>query len=300
VQGRLALYTTVYEGVEKYLKDWYESVQRQTDSDFDLYIGCDRLQPSEVETITRQSIHANWVESINANPVQLRESAIRKILRNNHPAVIFVDADDMLHPTRVEAARETMRRASVGGCALDIVTETGESTGFRFGPTGLIDLTESLPRCNFFGMSNTVYRADLLEQCLPIPPDCVIMDWFLITRAWAAGAAIEFDSTRRMYYRQHPANLARVLPPFSAEYAKKATDLVLRHYVTVLRDIPELSESIRKILVAAQERVRTFHSVVVLDEPRLAEYVCALNQLPPTFTWWTCVAHPELEHLWNS
>ena len=28
---RLALYTTVYPGVERYLADWYASVRRQTD-----------------------------------------------------------------------------------------------------------------------------------------------------------------------------------------------------------------------------------------------------------------------------
>jgi hypothetical protein len=298
---RLAMYTTVYHGVEKYLKDWYESVQQQTDRDFDLYIGCDRLQPSEVKAIIGDSINATWVIAIvGSTPVQVRELAIRQILTNSYPAIIFVDADDILHPTRVEAAREAIQEASVGGCALEVVTETGARTGWRFGPTGPVDFEELLPRCNFFGMSNTIYRTDLLKRCLPVPPSCATMDWFLITRAWAAGAPLVFDDTCRMYYRQHSANLARIAPPFSVEYTQKAAELVMLHYIGVLNDIPELSESIRKSLTVARRRVQRFQRLVVQDPGKLGEYVRALNRLPPTRTWWTCVARPELEYLWNS
>jgi hypothetical protein len=301
VRRRLAMYTTVYDGVQKYLKEWYTSVHQQTDHDFDLYIGCDRLQPSELELTTRGPVRANWVLAANGDtPVQLRERALRQILRNSYDAVIFVDADDILHPTRVEAARENIQKASVGGCALEAITETGESTGFHFGPTGPLDFSGLLPRCNFFGMSNSVYRTDVLLRCLPVPAGCAIMDWFLVTRAWAAGAELMFDDTCRMYYRQHSANVARILPPFSVEYAKKATKLVQLHYVAVLNHIPELPEGIRKNLITAYERVQAFQRSVVEDEGKLTEYADALNQLPPTCTWWTCVAHPELEHLWNN
>jgi hypothetical protein len=301
VLHRLAMYATVFHGVENYLADWYKSVQQQTDRDFDLYIGCDRLQPREVKTIAGESIHANWVVAPDGStPVQVRELAIREILRESYPAVVFVDADDILHPTRVEAARETISRASVSGCALEMVTESGVSTGWRFGPMGEVDFEALLPRYNFFGMSNSVYRTDVLRRCLPIPPGCAIMDWFLITRAWAGGARLSFDSISRMYYRQHSGNQARVLPPFSAEYVKRATTLVLLHYTFVLTNIPELSENAREGLIAAQNGVKTFERAVMQHADRLAEYVFALNRLEPSCMWWTCVAHPELENVWKT
>ena len=36
--NKLGVYTTVYPAVMKYLKQWYSSVQCQTDSDFELWI----------------------------------------------------------------------------------------------------------------------------------------------------------------------------------------------------------------------------------------------------------------------
>jgi hypothetical protein len=300
VLHRLAMYTTVFLGVENYLAEWYRSVEKQTDRDFDLYIGCDQLRPCEVETITGNNICANWVVAPDgSNPVQVRELAIREILKEGYSAVIFVDSDDILHPTRVEAARESVMRASVGGCALEIVTETGAAAGWRFGPVGAVDFDELLPRCNCFGMSNTVYRTDVLRQCLPVPPGCRLMDWFLITRAWAVGAPLEFDTTCRMYYRQHSSSLARVLPPFSTEYVRRATGLVLLHYISVLAGIPELSEKARKNLVAAKNRVEIFAKSVTENREKVTDYVGALNRLEPSRTWWTCVAHPDLEDSWR-
>ena len=48
MNGRLALYTTIYPGVERFLSTWYASVFAQTDHDFDLHIGTDRIEPHEV------------------------------------------------------------------------------------------------------------------------------------------------------------------------------------------------------------------------------------------------------------
>ena len=45
----LALYTTIYPGVEKFLFDWYQSVLHQTDQDFQLWIGLDNLDVDSVK-----------------------------------------------------------------------------------------------------------------------------------------------------------------------------------------------------------------------------------------------------------
>src|SRR2546428_10321349 len=44
----IPLYTTVYPGAEPYLREWYRSVQDQTDRDFDLWIGVDSLSLGQV------------------------------------------------------------------------------------------------------------------------------------------------------------------------------------------------------------------------------------------------------------
>src|SRR3979490_2018400 len=94
---RLAMYTTVFPAIENHLPAWYQSVLLQTDRDFDLYIGSDQLDPHALETLVENGIHANWVVAPDGStPVQVREFAIREILKGNYPAVVFVDADDVL------------------------------------------------------------------------------------------------------------------------------------------------------------------------------------------------------------
>lgn len=298
---RLALYTTVFPAIERFLSPWHESVLRQTDRDFDLFIGCDELSPADVERVIGHSVEATWhVAPRGSTPVQVREAVIREILRNrSYNSVVFVDADDILHPSRVEAARYQMAQADVAACALDIIREDGTSTGHHFGPSSsTLDFDALLPRCNFFGMSNTAYRTSILARCFPIPAECPLMDWFLVTRAWAGGASLTFDPVSRMYYRQHSSNLAKVLPPFSASYIRRATAMVLFHYQIISTSMPDSPSPTRLMLEQAQQRVLQFQQRVACNDLALQYYVMALNALPLSQTWWTCVARPELEEMW--
>lgn len=300
---RLAVYTTVFPAITRFLTAWYESVLHQTDRSFDLFIGCDELAPGEVQNVLGRPVEAKWhVAPKGSTPIQVREGAIQAILLDaSYKSVVFVDADDILHPTRVEAARKLMIDHDVAGCGLEIINEDGSLTGYDFGPSSSdLDYDALIPRCNFFGMSNTAYRTSILSRCLPVPAHCDMMDWFLISRAWAAGASLSFDPSSRMYYRQYSSNLARVLPPFSAAYIRQATVMVLKHYGLVLNNIPELSPPARRMLEQARDRAAKFEQRVASSESNLQHYVTALNALSPSRMWWTCVAHSELEEMWSN
>lgn len=109
---RLAVYTTVFPAVQKFLAAWYESVLRQTDRSFDLFIGCDELSSADVQTLLGRSVEATWhMAPRGSTPTQVREATIREILRDgSYNSVVSVDADDVLHATRVESARREMAR----------------------------------------------------------------------------------------------------------------------------------------------------------------------------------------------
>ena len=57
----LAVYTTIYPGVEAYLADWYRSLRRQTDQDFELWIGLDMLKVESVRNMLGSDLKANWI-----------------------------------------------------------------------------------------------------------------------------------------------------------------------------------------------------------------------------------------------
>ena len=58
---RIALYTTVYPGVERYLGEWWRSVAAQSDQDFDLWIGADGLDADGVYAAMGARPAAEWV-----------------------------------------------------------------------------------------------------------------------------------------------------------------------------------------------------------------------------------------------
>lgn len=297
---RLALYTTVYPGVERYLSAWYESVLAQTDRNFDIWIGVDELGVDVVIAAMGTNVPAKWIMAgIGDFPAQIRQTAIAR-MANEYPAVVFVDSDDVLDPTRVEAARESLRQNDVDGCAMRLIDGSGLDLGIVFKPPNGMDIATILPRNNVFGLSNTAYRSQILRRCLPIPAECAIVDWFLITRAWILGARLGFDFTPRMAYRQHGCNVARVLPPFTPQQVILAARLVLSHYTLILESISEHQSQHRIQLGSARDRVEAFCEAIKGSPDVLHQYVQALNELPPNHIWWACVAHPRLEEIWKS
>jgi hypothetical protein len=296
----LAVYTTVYPGVEKYLAAWSRSVCRQTDCNFDLWIGIDSLSLDQVSAVMEADLRPNWlVTSDGQSPTQIRINAIKQ-LGNCYSSVVFVDSDDLLHPSRVKAARASLEHFDVVACALRIIDESGHDLGITFGAEKREDLDSLLPRYNVFGLSNTAYRAEVLRRCLPISDASELLDWQLATRAWMRGAALGFDPTPRMLYRQYSSNLARVLPPFNTQHVSVATLKVLGHYRCLFEVIDDLPLKHRDALLAARERAQSFHLSISRSAETLDRYVQALNRITPEYVWWWCVAHPELENIWKN
>ena len=200
---KLALYTTVYPGVEEYLADWYLSVRNQTDRDFDIWVGVDGLDPKAVEKAIGAKTSAIWVMADrNDSEAQVRQRPLEQIVKR-YSGVVLADSDDVLEPTRVEASRKALRDADVCGCAMRIIDAGGRDTGQVFCPPREVGIGELLSRGNVFGLSNTSYRSETLERCLPIPSECILVDWYLVTRALAHGARFFFDRSCRMAYRPH-------------------------------------------------------------------------------------------------
>lgn len=298
---KVAVYSTVYPGAEMYLPDWYRSLRAQSDGDFRLWIGLDGIGPKSVEEIVGTRIEATWVHSQPGDtPTQIRQRALEQIAKT-YDVLVLVDSDDILHETRVAAAREAMKSADLIGCALSLVDQQGNELGQALNLPSGTTIEELLPRHNVFGFSNTAYRSELLLQCLPVPVDVSLMDWYLATKAWLMGARISFDPIARMNYRQHETNVARVRFPISSNQVAQDTESVRRHFQFVLSADPggfQTGKLAQVKRVAAE--VEEFYKIVVTEPSKLLCYVQALNSLNPAPLWWVSVAHPELRSMWHA
>jgi hypothetical protein len=296
----LALYTTVYPGVEKYLNEWYRSVKAQTDQDYQLWIGLDTMGVESAKEAMGNQVKANWVEASSGDtPAQVRDRALSQIV-DICDGVVMVDSDDILHTTRIASARAALQTSDLAGCALRLVDERGKDLKMTFSLPPKAKPENVLPRNNVFGLSNSAFRSVLLRRSLPIPSDVALVDWFLATKAWLYGARLAFDPVARMDYRQHSANMTCVRPPFSTQQVIKDTERVRHHFEIVLAD-PRgdyRDDRLAEVKRVASD-VESFFRKVVLKETQLDRYVQALNALKLKPLWWSSVAYPSLQHMWE-
>jgi hypothetical protein len=297
----LAVYTTIYPGVESYLADWYRSLRHQTDQDFELWIGVDAIERNVVQRILGSDVAAHWVERTSGGtPAQIREEALAQIVETC-AAVVLVDSDDVLHPTRIAAARIGLETSDLVACALCLIDQQGKDLGLTFTLTADVSPDQVLPRNNIFGFSNSAFRSALLQRCLPISSAALLVDWFLATRAWLLGARLAFDRVPRMDYRQHANNTARLRFPIVVDQVISDTALVIQHLKLVLAEPrPEFLADRLAVLTSLSAEIEQFHKEVVLHGRRLKDYVRALNRLRPAPLWWSSVANPALKHMWKS
>jgi hypothetical protein len=296
----LAVYTTIYPGAEAYLVDWYHSVRQQIDQDFQLWIGLDMMRSESVQNVLGSAVKATWVAApLGATPALIRQQALARIVETCS-GVVLVDCDDLLHPSRVAAARVDLQASELAGCALRLIDQQGKGLGLTFGLPPELEPEDVFPRNNVFGFSNSAFRSDLLKRCLPIPAGAVLVDWFLATRAWLLGAKLLFDSVPRMDYRQHPTNTARVRFPFSRDQVISDTALVRQHFQLLLAE-PRLEFVAERVAALSRvtAEVEQFHQQIVLHPEQLDAYVRALNALQPQALWWSCVAYPALGLMWG-
>ncbi|MCI0627126.1 MAG: hypothetical protein L0387_36685 [Acidobacteria bacterium] len=300
-RNRIALYTTVYPQALRFLEAWQKSVVEQTDQGFDLWVGIDKLSVAAVAPLLSRLSRRHWVVGSDGdNGITVRLRAMEQMV-SKYDGVVFADSDDVLLPTRLAAARQSLENYDVTGCALTVIDEGGKPLGPIFGPSSPdVDWANLLPRYNVFGLSNSAYRTQMLARCLPFTRDCALTDWFLATRAWVLGARLGFDPEPQMHYRQYATNTARVVPPFRPDDVLTATRRVLVHYELVLQVVDRLDTLYRIGLEMAQAKVMEFHQVIRRSWKALQRYTQELNRLPPRFVWWWAVAHPELEKLWKN
>jgi hypothetical protein len=103
-----------------------------------------------------------------------------------------------------------------------------------------------------------------------------------------------------MDYRQYGWNMARVLPPFRCGDITEAAGRVLKHYEAILPIVPEGALQWRDAFLAAQREVAAFARVMSDSPSCLEAYTRELNEMPPRFVWWWCVANSQLEYLWKN
>jgi len=95
--------------------------------------------------------------------------------------------------------------------------------------------------------------------------------------------------------------MAKVRFPVSQEQVVGDTELVRQHFQHVLavESASFLPRRVARVKRVASN-VESFRECIVQDPCQLRRYVEALNLLNPAPIWWSSVAHPALESMWQA
>lgn len=220
--------TVIYKQAREFFEPYIESVNQQTDQEFDLLLLNDNYSKEELSTL---SIPANAVV-VDENGKGLSIGLLRVELlleakQRGYELMIIGDADDTFVSTRVESYRKAYKMdKSYAFYYNDLVTDKGKEV-FDFIP-GVVRDVRPISQGNFLGMSTTAINLNMLTvefiESLK-RGDCNIFDWYLYSRIIMDVGPGKFVEAAETVYRIYENNEVGVTVDVNRELNVK-----LAHY----------------------------------------------------------------------
>lgn len=275
-----AIFSVFYPGAEPYIPDFLQSLSKQTDDDFILFLinnGC-----NDIGRFFRRIDFPVKVLEQNGQPAELRKAGIQWITNEGLEVIIFADADDYFAENRVEISKKMLVDYDLICNEILLVGEIIPQPIPMLGEF-LKDRMEINPKHimsgNFLGLSNSSIRVDKISSLTKnIPDDVVAFDWAFFALCLHAGAKAIFTSNTQTYYRQHGDNIASPCS-FSEDQILRGIRVKRDHYRLLLKFYNEYNR-----LANAFERLHSHIQSDILFKEKYCESVRSRCSAVPI--WW--------------
>lgn len=273
---KILVFSVTYAGVEKYLDDYFNSLNQQNYTHFDILIIEDGLDlPQKYfhkNLITRKSKKGNTTADI-------RFIAIEYAKNNKYDILIFTDCDDFFSENRVENTIQSLKSVDFCVNKLIPIDKTGRMIDGIKGITvppqlGIIEVLNA----NFFGMSNSAINLKSLPKNFYIPSEIVAVDWWLYTILLLNHRKYIYDEKVLTFYRQHDKNTAGITNSLKKESFLKGVDIKLIHYKNLIEycqnfGLVEYTSILKKRITEVMEL-----STKMQDESFIENYLTIINE----------------------
>lgn len=265
---KIAFLTTIYPTEQRYVADFFESLQKQTRKKFDVLVVNDGFR--DFSKVKKKFDLLNIIELPAAGSVaKNRQILIQFAKINGYDIAVFGDVDDIFSETRIEKAVSALKEVDIVVNDLTSISEAGSVINEHIYSNRLIhhqELSlEFIKEKNVFGLSNTAINLDKLPLDLTyLPDELIAVDWYFFSLLLLNGFKAMFIADEVTFYRQYDSNTIGI-GGFTAEKIKRITEVRAVHYQmmekrssdfkVLLNETLELkksisSESILKDLVA--------------------------------------------------
>lgn len=226
---KVLLLGVIYKGVEKFLDDYFCSIDKQTYNNFDTLIIEDEFK-LPVKYFRDRLI---CIEVVNKSIAEIRSIGINYAKTNNYDLIIFTDCDDFYSPNRVEIIVYLIinsdfvvnRIIPVDSFGKTLELQSNIDTNFynKLSFNGIIEK-------NYFGLSNTAIKVNSLPIDFYLPKDIIAVDWWLYSFMLVNKRIFQYSDKAFTYYRQHTSNLVGAINDLDEKKLINGLNIKLIHY----------------------------------------------------------------------
>lgn len=272
---KILVFGVIYKGVEKYLDDYFNSLNKQTYTCFDILIIEDGLNLPQKYCRKNLIIQKSKKRNTTAD---IRFGAIEYAKNNKYDILIFTDCDDFFSENRVERSIQSLKEADFCVNKLIPIDETGrmiDGIDVIKVPHQL-DIIEVL-NTNFFGMSNSAINIYSLPKKLYVPSEIVAVDWWFYTILLLNHRKYIYDEMVITFYRQHDKNTVGMTSSLDKKKLLRGISVKIIHYMCLL----EYCEKLGLMDYASLLKKRIFEinelKTKVQDERFIENYITIIN-----------------------
>jgi len=208
MKKRVAFLTTIFPMEKAYLDDFFNSLLKQTDTNFDVIVINDGYVGFKEFLIKFNALNIIELQS-SASPAKNREFGINYVMNNNYDVLIFGDSDDYFSENRVEDSINLLGASDIVINDLSLFNETGileESyLSNRLDNKEQID-SKFIEDKNVFGFTNTAVNLKNIKN-VTFQSSLIAVDWFFYATLLNQGLKAVFTNNCTSYYRQHESSL---------------------------------------------------------------------------------------------
>ena len=243
--AKTAFLTTIFPACEKYLPDFFTSLQNQTFKDFDIVVVIENVDKSQIKDLCTSEMTVKVVNSTQASAVGNRIQGLQYIVENGYNIVVFGDCDDTFSTNRVEESLKTLETADIAVNELMLVDENltllhNNYLSQRLENNQRLD-ADFIKDKNVFGLSNTALRTNILPEFDEIP-DVIAFDWYLYAEILEnSEISTRFTDQCFTNYRQHEQNITG-MNNLDESYILRGVQVKLSQYKQLSQKFPKYNK----------------------------------------------------------
>lgn len=245
---RVVLGSVVYAQAEKYLDDFFESLENQTDTGFDILLINDNIIQSDAIDVYKKKFDKRFVIIDRTDSEmkihELRIELLKQAKKLGYDLLVLCDCDDKCEENRIQQIKEQYDNKY--SFFYNMLKDFNGNLIWNSVPTETVSI-EQIIQENYLGLTNTtVVMKDYSDEFIDslYQGNANIFDWYLFSRMLLNGKIGKRIDETYTYYRLYRNNLAGV-DSGKQEEIDKEIRIKLEHYKSLEKYDSNYSELIK-------------------------------------------------------